>query len=108
MKSNQTASPGLSREAPDRIRRTSNRKPRPLIPPVKHELFKHEDTLVVELNSTYQEHGHRGMWSISIAYVERSRDIHVPDTVDEDLDPRDSEGASFTEGTFEHERRAPH
>jgi hypothetical protein len=31
------------------------------------------------------------MWSISIAIVERSSDIEVPDTVDEDPDPRDDE-----------------
>jgi hypothetical protein len=30
---------------------------------------------------TYQKLGHRGMWSISIAVVERSPDIEVPDTV---------------------------
>jgi hypothetical protein len=31
------------------------------------------------------------MWSISIADVERSPDVEVPDTVDDDLDPRDYE-----------------
>jgi hypothetical protein len=31
---------------------------------------------------TYQEHGHRGMWFISIAAVERSPDIEVPETVE--------------------------
>jgi hypothetical protein len=30
------------------------------------------------------------MWSISIAVVERSPDIEMHDTVDEDPDPRDS------------------
>jgi hypothetical protein len=42
----------------------------------------------------YKEHGHRGIWSMSIAVVERSPDIEVPDTVDEDPYPRDYEGAS--------------
>jgi hypothetical protein len=38
----------------------------------------------------YQEHGHRGMRFISIAVVEPSPDIiEVPDTVEEDPDPRD-------------------
>jgi hypothetical protein len=47
-----------------------------------------------------QDHGHRAMWSISI--VERSPDIEVPDTVDDDLrEPH------CTMGTSEHERRAP-
>jgi hypothetical protein len=49
---------------------------------------------------TYQEHGHRGTWSISIAALERSSDIEVPDTVDEDPSPRDSEGASLHRGHF--------
>jgi hypothetical protein len=35
---------------------------------------------------TYQEHGHQGIWSISIAVVELSSCIEVPDTVDEGLD----------------------
>jgi hypothetical protein len=47
---------------------------------------------------TYQEHGHREIWCISIE--ERSPDIEVPDSVDEDLDPRDSEGASLHRGHF--------
>jgi hypothetical protein len=38
----------------------------------------------------YQEHGHRGIWSMSIAVVERSPDIKMPDTVDEYLYPGDS------------------
>jgi hypothetical protein len=38
---------------------------------------------------TYQGYGHRGMWSISIAILERSPDIEVPETVDDDPDPRD-------------------
>jgi hypothetical protein len=42
---------------------------------------------------TYQDHVHRGMWSIIIANVERSPDIEVPGTVDDDQDPRDSRGA---------------
>jgi hypothetical protein len=49
---------------------------------------------------TYQEHGHPGMWSISIEALERSPDIEVPDTVDEDPNPRDSEGASLHRGHF--------
>jgi hypothetical protein len=40
---------------------------------------------------TYQEHGHRGMSSISIAAMDRSPDIEVPDAVDEDPYPRDYE-----------------
>jgi hypothetical protein len=50
---------------------------------------------------TYQEHGHREMWSISIAVVELSSDIEVPDTVDEDPDPRDYEGASLHREHFQ-------
>jgi hypothetical protein len=49
---------------------------------------------------TYQEHGPRGMWSTSIAVVERSPDIEVLDTVDEDSDLRDYEGASLHRGHF--------
>jgi hypothetical protein len=49
---------------------------------------------------TYQDHGHRGVWSISMKVVERSPDIEVLDTVDEDLDPRDGEGASMHKGHF--------
>jgi hypothetical protein len=41
---------------------------------------------------TYHEHGHQEMWSISIVVVERSPDIMMPDTVDEDPYPRDYEG----------------
>jgi hypothetical protein len=47
---------------------------------------------------TYREHGHRGMYSISLAIVER--DKKVPDTVEEDHDPRDFEGASLHRGHF--------
>jgi hypothetical protein len=41
----------------------------------------------------YQEYGHRGIWSMSIAVGEHSPDIEVPDIVDEDSYPRVSEGA---------------
>jgi hypothetical protein len=65
-------------------------------PRFKHELFKHVDNPVVELN----DHGHRGIWSMCIAVVERSPDIDVPDTVDEDPYPRVSKGASLHRGHF--------
>jgi hypothetical protein len=43
---------------------------------------------------TYQEYGHRGMWSISTTIVERSPDKEVPGTVDEDSEPPDSHNSS--------------
>jgi hypothetical protein len=48
----------------------------------------------------YQEHGHRGIRSMSIATVERLPGIEIPDTVDEDPYPRDYEGASLHRGHF--------
>jgi hypothetical protein len=100
MKSNQAMSLGRSRDASDRIRRTSNRKSRPLVPPASS--MKSSSTWTIRSWSwmTHQEHGHRGMLSISIADVERSPDIEVPDTVDEDPYPLDSEGASLHRGHF--------
>jgi hypothetical protein len=53
----------------------------------------------------YQEHGHRGIWSMSIAAVDRSPDKKKPDTVDEDPYPRDSEGASLHRGCGNHVSR---
>jgi hypothetical protein len=52
-------------------------------PRFKHELF---NTWTIRSWSwiKYQEHGHRGMRSISKGDVERSPDIDVPDTIDED------------------------
>jgi hypothetical protein len=48
---------------------------------------------------TYQEYEHRGVWSISIATVERSPDIEVPDTVDEDPHHETLREPHCTEGT---------
>jgi hypothetical protein len=48
-----------------------------------------------------EEHGHREMWSISIANEEYSPDIDVPDIVDEDPYPRECEGASLHRGQFQ-------
>jgi hypothetical protein len=64
----------------------------PQIPPLssprfKYKLFKYVENPVVEVNDI-PKRGRRGIWSMSIAIVERSPDIEVPDTVDEDLDPR--------------------
>jgi hypothetical protein len=64
----------------------------PQVPPLssprfKHELFKHMDNTVVELNDI-QKHKHRGIWSMSIAAAQRSPGIEMPDTVDEDPCPR--------------------
>jgi hypothetical protein len=57
---------------------------------------------------TYQEHGHKGMWSISIALVELSPDIEVLDTVSE-IETHDTLGEPHcTVGISEDERRAPH
>jgi hypothetical protein len=51
MESNHTTSPYRSLEAPNRIRGTSSRKSHPLVAPrFKHELFKHVDNPIVELN----------------------------------------------------------
>jgi hypothetical protein len=47
------------------------------------------------------------MWSISIAVVERSLDIKAPKAVDEDPYHETAREPHCTEGTFEHERRAP-
>jgi hypothetical protein len=55
---------------------------------------------------TYHEHGYRGMWSISIATVDHTPDIEVPDTVDKDLAHEALREPHCTEGTSEHERRA--
>jgi hypothetical protein len=66
-------------------------------PRFKHELFKHVDNPVVELNGIPRARAPE-IWSMSIADVERSPDIEVPDTVDEDQDPRDSEEASLHRG----------
>jgi hypothetical protein len=52
----------------------------------------------------YQEHGHRGIWSMSIAAVERSPDIKIPSTK---IHTRESmKEPHCTEGTFEYERRS--
>jgi hypothetical protein len=77
---------------------------KPQVPPLssprfKHELVKHVDNPVVELNDMARARD-RGMSSINIADVERSPDIEAPDTVDEDTDPRDFEGASLHRGHF--------
>jgi hypothetical protein len=40
------------------------------------------------------------MWSISKAYVKRSPDIQVPDTVGEDVGPRDSHGTYHRQSRY--------
>jgi hypothetical protein len=61
--------------------------------------FKHVDNPVVELDDVPRARA-PGMWSISIGNVERSPDIEVTDTVDEDPDPRDYEETSLHRGHF--------
>jgi hypothetical protein len=63
----------------------------PQVPPLssprfKHELFKHVDNPIVELNDVLRARA-PGNSCISILVVERSPGIEVPDTVDEDPDP---------------------
>jgi hypothetical protein len=48
----------------------------------------HVDNPIVHLNDVPPSQA-PGMWSISIAVVERSPDKEVHDTVDEEKDPRD-------------------
>jgi hypothetical protein len=49
----------------------------------------------------YQKHGNRGLWTISIAFVERSPDIEVSDNVDDDPDPRHLGGSLVAQWAFQ-------
>jgi hypothetical protein len=94
MNSSQSTSQGRTREA---RARPNTADLQPQVPPLssprfKHELFKYVDNPIVELNDVpraralgdiVHKHGSCGA----------PPDIEVPDTVDKDLDPRDSEGA---------------
>jgi hypothetical protein len=101
MKSNQTTS--LARMM-SRGSRPNMADLQPQVPSLsstrfKHELFRNVDNPIVELDDVPRAWA-PGMWSISIAVVERSPDKEVPDVVDKDLDPRDFEGASWHRGHF--------
>jgi hypothetical protein len=69
-------------------------------PCFKHELFHHVDYPIVELNDVSRARTPGDVVLKHCDYEALTRHIEVPDTVDEDPDPRDYKGALLHRGHF--------